>query len=396
VNGYRPPTEAIDAAVRAATLGAEPGQPLSISGIEVFEALTGARPLTRAHVAAMADHPYDDDSLCGLLFGGSAGRAWAITAAAGPNLKRLSSRLVMIDRRFRDRVDVILGQAMRTALRRADVKIKVRSRSRVVTAAALAPHHDEMLAKCYPPALLAALKTTTDELLHDSFVDAADQVRLQFVIRQKARKKLLREELGADYGMEWEQEEDRRGGALMLFVAAAMFAEASARISQPRDAPVFDGRGEIPVDPFVPSRITQDTVRVADGVKLGSDGMPEPPAARSTPAITPGEALPTPEPGTAATVDGATMLFDYTDELIFDVVEQAVPGVQVEYTWTVGEPERPFEPHQQLEGMTGTNDTFWIVFAKDPGEFPEGFGAWFPGDHAGCQCSIEAEYIEPG
>lgn len=393
-----PPPGAIDAAERAATLGQGSTEPLSLAGIEVYEALTGARPLTHQHVAAMAAHPYPVDSLCGLLFGGVDGRRWAlaVTAAAEPapevvlpDLAALSAKLTSIDRRFRDRVEQVLAQAMRTALRRADVKVKVRSRSRVVTAAALAPHLDAMAARAYPPALLASLRTTHDELLHDSFTDAADQVTLLFGRRQRDRRAALARYLDVDrdeLDREWSQEEERRGAAIGTFVLGAMFAEAAARLSQPRDEPVFDRRGAQPVDPFVSPRITGDVARLADGATLA----PPAPGQEVPAAITP------PSPGTAGGTGGTDQapLFDYTDHLLTDLIAERTPAaVQVVYTWTVGDPAVPFEPHQELAGMTATDDTYWTVFAKDPSEFPEGEMAWFPQDHPGCQCDLSVEYV---
>lgn len=428
-NAQVPPPGAIDAATRAAALGQGSTEPLSLAGVEVCAALIGVHPLTDAHVAAMACHDYEPDSLNGLLFGGDDGRTWAferLAAAAKLTLPEFSKRLADIDRKFRDRVEQILAQSMRAALRRADVKVKVRSRSRVVTASAIAPHLDDMQARAYTPPLLAALRTTTDELLHDSFLDAADQVALQFDVRQRQRRKLTARQFDLDpddLERDWQQEEGRRRDDLVAFVAAAMFAEAAARLSQPRGAPVFDPRGEQPVDPYLSPRIASDVGRVANGATLA------PPRPTATPSEQPGAPfidnkgapaglpadfpgggrpnLPAPDmapevpaplalPGEAAS-SSTGPLFDYTDQLIADVLaqtgEQLAPVVT--YTWTTGDPERPFEPHQSLDGMTATEDTFWIVFAKSPDEFPEGEEAWFPGDHPGCQCDLVVTYEDP-
>lgn len=381
-----PPAEAIDAAERAAALGQGSTDPLSVAGVEVQAALRGQRPLERRHVVAMAAHTYDTESLNGLLFGGAPGRAWStevLAAAAEPeqpqvDLDALSRRLAEVDARFRDRVEQVLAQAMRAALRRADVKIKVRSRSRVVTAAAVAPHFDDMLQRAYPPPLLAALRTTTDELLDQSFEDAADQAVLLFARRQRDRRRVLAAELDldpADLEAQWQGEDERRSGAVRNFVVGAMFGEAAARLSQPRDAPLFDPRGEAPVDPFVSPRITADVARLADGAR---DGVGD----QAT------QGLGRQEGG---------RLFDYSDQLVDDLVAQRVDGRVVKvYTWTVGGSDRPFEPHQQLAGLEATDDTTGTVFAKDPGEFPEGETEWYPGDHPGCVCDLQVRYEAQG
>lgn len=405
--GYTPPPTAIDAAERASALGRGSTDALSLAGIEVHEALTGARELTSEHVAAMASHPYDPDSLNGLLFGGESGARWARTVVAAVDdpvdLDALSAELARVDLQFKDRVEQVLAQAMRTALRRADVKVKVRSRSRVVTAAALAPHMDAIAQQCYPPQLLASLRTTPDELLHESFTDAADQVGLLFLQRQDARRRALERQLDVEaeqLAMEQEQEDERRRGAIAAFVAGAMYLEAVARLSQPRNAPVFDARGEQPVDPYVSPRITADVVKVGNGSTLA------PPAeATAAPTVVtppaPGTSAPVPPPATApatpvvprSPVGAESRLFDYTDDVVTDIVRQFVPKMVVEYEWTVGGPINPFRPHHRLAGRTATEQTFWTVFAKDPSDFPEGEEAWFPQDHAGCQCDLVSRYV---
>lgn len=406
---HRPPPEAIDAAARAAILGEGSTEPLSVAGVTVFQALTGERPLEDSHVAAMARHTYDPESLCGLLFGGTAGRTWArsVVAAAGAptDLKGLSRRLANIDARFRDRVEQVLAQAMRLALRRADVKVKVRSRRRVVTAAAIAPFAHDLEVRRYPPAMLAAINTTTDELMQESFDDAGEQIVVLFAVRQAAR----RAELAGAYGLEesdlearWSQEEQRRGEAIAAFIVGAMFAEAVARLGQARDAAVFDPRGEVPVDPYVSPRITADTVRLADGATLAPPDPGEvaprainPPATNvepSAPAARSGGDAPARRPSAQGR---PARLYDYSDDLIDQVVGQMNRGAQTVYTWRTGQPANKFHPHHRLEGMTATDDTFWTVFAKNPSDFPEGNEAWFPQDHAGCRCSLETEWRVP-
>jgi hypothetical protein len=145
-----------------------------------------------------------------------------------------------------------------------------------------------------------------------------------------------------------------------------MFAEAARRLEQPRDASPFPVEGEAPADPSTPAAIVADLVRVADGAPLSSPTDVAPPA----------------------TLDGTGQpaTFDYTDQLVNDLVLSKVPGAAVTYRWTVGEPMRPVE---------FTDDTFYVVCAKDPGEFPYGDPAYMPGDHDGCQCDLDTFYAEP-
>lgn len=52
--------------------------------------------------------------------------------------------------------------------------------------------------------------------------------------------------------------------------------------------------------------------------------------------------------------------------------------------WSSGDPERPFDPHQRLDGVEFAD---WgdDALAADPGEFPY-VSVYWPGDHDGCVC----------
>jgi hypothetical protein len=81
------------------------------------------------------------------------------------------------------------------------------------------------------------------------------------------------------------------------------------------------------------------------------------------------------------------------DPLTKDVLTDAGLRYITEYTWVVGEPQRPFHPHQELEGMTWQS---WQEF--DALEVPSD-DSWlpgtvfFPGDHDGCQCEYSIDFI---
>jgi hypothetical protein len=75
----------------------------------------------------------------------------------------------------------------------------------------------------------------------------------------------------------------------------------------------------------------------------------------------------------------------------------AAAGLEAEtgaYTWTVGGPTRPFEPHQDLDGITFDR---WDddQLAAQPDEFPYVDFYW-PQDHAGCQCDALLDYTQTG
>jgi hypothetical protein len=69
-----------------------------------------------------------------------------------------------------------------------------------------------------------------------------------------------------------------------------------------------------------------------------------------------------------------------------DVLD-GTPGFTLDgFTWAVGGPTQPFEPHQDLDGahIENANDD---QLAWDPGDFPYVSVLW-PGDHTGCQCVL--------
>ena len=61
---------------------------------------------------------------------------------------------------------------------------------------------------------------------------------------------------------------------------------------------------------------------------------------------------------------------------------------QVGYRWVhgfYGEPTRPFEPHDALDGAEGDSPEADIFLNADP--FPDG-DYFAPGDHEGCLCEL--------
>lgn len=97
---------------------------------------------------------------------------------------------------------------------------------------------------------------------------------------------------------------------------------------------------------------------VAELYATAGEGLPAGTiAAASTPGLTLVEGIVTVENETAATV----------------------------WQWTVGEPARPYDPHQALDGIT-FDETDWRDALASSGEF--GAPYYFPLDHEGCQCEV--------
>lgn len=387
------PVEVVTLAQEAVSLVRQGGlTDISATGLEVAEALIGwgGATVNERHLRAMARHgqQYPVGSINAALFGDETGARWAsgqlsrIAAVAeaerqARSLPKMSRALRTADERFRDRAEQVLTHALRAALRLANTKVDVRAAK--TPNGRLGAVRDDWRQRRITPAFLAAIATTMDELVAGRFDDAGDQIALLYRRRQDAHRKALlaaypddldRDELDAQMA----PQEDQRATVIAAFVGAALFAEASRRLQAGPGVSLLDQRGEAPIDVNTPSSVVGDLVRVANGAPVDANGEVAP-------------------PGTS--LDGRVPTWDYTDDLTDQIIQQVQPDVTVTYTWTVGEPAHPFEPHQDLDGQTATNETYWTVFAKDPGDWPEG-EAWMPGDHDGCQCDLAAEYGEPG
>lgn len=72
-------------------------------------------------------------------------------------------------------------------------------------------------------------------------------------------------------------------------------------------------------------------------------------------------------------------------------LQETVGSFATQYTWVHDEPNVPFPPHVELDGRT------WFSWEEGDAlqiqdSFPEG-STYFPGDHDGCQCEYEIEFV---
>lgn len=61
------------------------------------------------------------------------------------------------------------------------------------------------------------------------------------------------------------------------------------------------------------------------------------------------------------------------------------------YVWEHGSPKIPFPPHEELDGVSWTADDELEVLAN-PNDIPRPL-TYFPGDHDGCTCRYDVEFI---
>lgn len=81
------------------------------------------------------------------------------------------------------------------------------------------------------------------------------------------------------------------------------------------------------------------------------------------------------------------------DPLTKDVLGDAGIKFVTEYTWQVGEPQRPFHPHQDLDGLSWQSwQEFDALEISDEASWLPGT-VFFPGDHDGCQCDYSIDFI---
>lgn len=411
---YIAPPEVVDV-IRGGYTAARSGRVggvLSMFGIEVAEAAL-ASALSAEHVRAMAVHFYEESTTAADLFGGGVGRDWArnviaseadqaieaIVAASrakltdgerqARRLRELSVALNRIDERFRAKVEGVLSQAMRRADRHARTKAAVRTRR--LTKAKAAAIANDLNANKLTPAVMQTISTTDEELLAGMFDDAADEVCDLFDERQQARRKALLVAFGPAgltedlLDQHWDAAEKERVGALGAFLGLALFSEARSRLQSGATGPgLFDPRGEVPFDTSVPGAIVQGAMRIADGATVSND-----------PGAPGGLGVVEPAPGDLASHAAGDPLGGQTDNLVDDVVGGFTPGgATVQYVWQTGDPRVPFEPHWEIPDYGPfTAEDYLDACGKDPGDYPFGSVAYYPGDHAGCQCWLAKEYL---
>ena len=84
------------------------------------------------------------------------------------------------------------------------------------------------------------------------------------------------------------------------------------------------------------------------------------------------------------------------DSAVRDTLIDTVGEYATQYTWVVGHPIRPFQPHQDLEGTTWYSwQEFDTLDVDDRNAWLPGT-VYYPGDHDGCQCSYEVDFVPKG
>lgn len=281
-----------------------------------------------------------------------------LVAAARSRRTHLGRTLARRDRDLRVRLITAADAAMFRALERAGATLRRRTSRNADLQAAIGDVANWQVAVRLGAAVCEPFSVETQEVLTDSF----DSFGMRFDRETQQAQQQLRTMLSDfdDAGtldedaIAQQQAESRRDAGLLL--VGALSALATARLFNPHpEAPPL---GEHDPELMVPPGYLREALAVAGGSPPPDrlDGHLDGPA------------------GGIATGDLAS---DVWDQL----------GVSFAgYEWVVGAPDRPFEPHQDLEGeqFSSFDDD---ALLSDSGEFPF-VDHYFPGDHDGCQCDF--------
>lgn len=302
----------------------------------------------------------------------------ALPPRAHPAVKRLarmSATVNKIDRQTVTKLHAGATLAYAQALRQAGVKLRNRAQRKTGASAAAAKLAAiDASNGAYPPALLAAVGITEQELLDHAFDTYADQATE--TIRVSERKKIRAAAIAAGLDVDqverdWEDRIDQRAERAAGFLAAGLGMLARATLSGSAPAPAAVGEYAGPV-PFG---------MIRNAWAIGATGAAAPSIDESG-------------PGAHGDIGGLSRkLTGLGASAVAEVLGDAELATVETSTWSHGDPDRPLQGHLDLDGVS------W----QAGGEYPPALyvsaeDAWLdremyePGDHEGCSCLIETTY----
>ena len=305
-----------------------------------------------------------------------AATASAALTAAAPSPTRLASlarKWAKRDRQLLDRLMSLSDSSVNRALDKAGAKLRTKAvRASATHAESIQGVPNREVAAFFGPNVVtASLGMSTEDLIGSSFDELQGRYEDLVARAQKATRRdleqlgLLQDDLDE---LEAQQDEDRHRGAALLTAGLVTFT--AARLFDPRpNAPAL---GEFDSSMNAPVAVVREALTTAGG---GSSGVAHDGRAAG---ITPGGTSRDPVTDRVATgvTDGASV----------SGMLQRLHISTTGWVWNVGEPDHPFEPHQDLEGVEFTSWTDEAL--ANPDSWPEG-GWYYPGDHDGCQCYPE-------
>jgi GNAT superfamily N-acetyltransferase len=310
--------------------------------------------------------------------GASAEAPAAISAAASttgaeptPTQRRLSRRLMTIDRDLRTKLQAAADAALHRALERAGNRLRAKARGNTAAAAAKVDGvPGPLVAAALGRALVAALDADDTDLLREAF----DRLRSQWGEWTTAAAEDAIDTAARITGL------NREDPAVARTVAALRdsFADAADAAWPALEAdlnglattlmyepdPAADALGELP-DSLVPPGMIRAALAAVGGLSGDHPGTAT--AGNPLPGLTSGQLL------TAFMRDAG-----------------AEP---VEYEWAYGISSRPFPPHERLDGQVFAEFTDAVLSTAGTGGEWVG-GSFVPGDHKGCHCDYAVIYAD--
>jgi hypothetical protein len=288
--------------------------------------------------------------------------AAARTGQAG----RVSKRLARIEGDLRAKVHAYLAALVERAVEKAGAKTRTNARRNQELTAAIGQVANRLVCAQLGPAMVAALDIDDEELLTGVLVSGEAQVMAW--MRQAQDEALrLAERSGLAAGdieaFQARQADDRAAAWGLLL--AALVSVSRVRLFDPD--PIAPDVGEFDASPLPMAPIAAGLARAG-----GATGnvVTVPYAGTRIPAAIEGPDG-QPEPGGATTGP--------TEREALSSAGMAL----VSWTWETGTPERPFEPHQNLDGLEFRS--FFDDALSNPADWPP-HPYFFAGDHPGCQC----------
>jgi 2'-5' RNA ligase len=297
----------------------------------------------------------------------------AVIAAGSPGRRHLGARMAGIDERILMRLTVAADAALARALEKAGARLVSRARAGAETRALASNVAATEVGSVFGPALVAALGLSDADLLASSF----DALGAQFDSWVMSAQHEVLALLGGASGLVLSPAQLAAAkarfaierAAAWVLLAGSLNALAADRLYNPH--PDLPAVGEASTSFAVPAGVVRAALARAGGNEaVRSDGIAAGVAAAGLPPVG-GVAIGPIGLGLAgeggAVVDG--------------------------WEWQVGAPDRPFEPHQDLDGVTFTNFDDEILTNLDT--FPTDTPRYFPGDHLGCECQAVPVLLTP-
>lgn len=290
----------------------------------------------------------------------------AVAAAGGLQIVRASSarrsrtgwRLAHRDRELRLRLNEAANHAMFRALERAGATLRRHSSRDQAVKTMLADVPNHLVAARLGPEVCLGFGVDTQVTLDDSFQNLSMRFDREVQQAQQQLRDML-DDLDSQDEIDMEalaaqQADARREAEGLLVVALGILANQRLFNPHPEAPPL----GEHDPELLVPPGYLREALSIAGGSPVPSE-----------------------LDGKLDASSGGVL----TGDLAEAIWGQLGVGPQG-YEWFTGAPERPFEPHADLEAVefASFDDE---QLAADSGEFPF-VDHYFPGDHWGCQCDF--------